>query len=160
MHAGDLHPVKPDVARIAPAVAGSASEKGSAAGVGVRAHHEAVQIILSGAAPTTEPTIGSPSISDLCPASHEGWPHSVTCYPGPAHARSSGTIDAGDGTRGLMRAACGGLLGRGSKRRMGPAVVLGQDLTEVAGPVRHGALADLATGDRQLGNGHRKAAGR
>ena len=32
---------------------------------------------------------------------------------------------------------------------MGPAVVPGQDLTEAAGPVRHGALADLATGDRQ-----------
>jgi sugar lactone lactonase YvrE len=31
---------------------------------------------------------------------------------------------------------------------MGPAVVLGQDLTEVAGPVRDGALADLAAGDR------------
>jgi hypothetical protein len=31
---------------------------------------------------------------------------------------------------------------------MGPAVVLGQDLAEAAGPVRHGALADLATGDR------------
>ena len=43
---------------------------------------------------------------------------------------------------------------------MGPAVVLGQDLTEAAGPVRHGALADLAAGDRQLRNGHREAAGR
>ena len=43
---------------------------------------------------------------------------------------------------------------------MGPAVVLGQDLTEVAGPVRDGALADLAAGDRQLGNGHREVAGR
>ena len=42
---------------------------------------------------------------------------------------------------------------------MGPAVVLGQDLTEAAGPVRHGAAADLATSDRQLGNGHREAAG-
>ena len=41
---------------------------------------------------------------------------------------------------------------------MGPAVVLGQDLTEAARPVRHGAVADLATGDRQLGNGHREAA--
>ncbi len=39
---------------------------------------------------------------------------------------------------------------------MGPAVVLGQDLTEAAGPVRHGAVADLATGDRQLGNDHRE----
>ena len=42
---------------------------------------------------------------------------------------------------------------------MGPAVVLGQGLTEAARPVRHGALADLATGDRQLANGHREAAG-
>ena len=40
---------------------------------------------------------------------------------------------------------------------MRPAVVLGQDLTEAAGPVRHRAVADLATGDRQLGNGHREA---
>ena len=45
-----------------------------------------------------------------------------------------------------MRAACGGLPGRDAERfGMGPAVVLGQDLTEAAGPVRHGALADLAT---------------
>ena len=42
---------------------------------------------------------------------------------------------------------------------MGPAVVLGQDLAEAAGPVGHGALADLATGDRQLGNGDREAVG-
>ncbi len=81
--------------------------------------------------------------------------------PAGIYARSSGTIDAGDGTHGVMRAACGGLLGRDAERfGMGPAVVSGQDLTEAAGPVRHGALADLATGDRQLGNGHREAAGR
>ena len=43
---------------------------------------------------------------------------------------------------------------------MGPAVVLGQDLGEGAGPVGDGALADLAAGDGQLGNGHREAAGR
>ena len=43
---------------------------------------------------------------------------------------------------------------------MGPAVVLGQDLGEVAGPVGDGAVADLAAGDRQLGNGHRETAGR
>src|ERR1039457_574240 len=43
---------------------------------------------------------------------------------------------------------------------MGPAVVLGQDLSEVAGPVRDGAMADLAAGDRKLGNGHREAAGK
>ncbi len=57
--------------------------------------------------------------------------------------------------------ACGGLLRRDAEHfGMGPAVVLGQDLTEAAGPVRHGAVADLATGDRQLGNDHREAAGR
>ena len=68
----------------------------------------------------------------------------------PARARSSGAIDASDGTRGVKRAACGGLLGRDAERfGMGPAVVLGQDLTEAAGPVRHGTLADLAAGDRQ-----------
>jgi hypothetical protein len=43
---------------------------------------------------------------------------------------------------------------------MGPAVMLGQDPTEAAGPVRDGAVADLATGDRQPGNSHREAAGR
>jgi hypothetical protein len=43
---------------------------------------------------------------------------------------------------------------------MGPTIVLGQDLTEVAGPVRDGAVTDLAAGDRKLGNGHREAAGR
>ena len=58
-------------------------------------------------------------------------------------------------------AACGGLLRRDAKHfGMGPAVVLGQDLTEAAGPARHGAAADLAKGDRQLGNSHREAAGR
>ena len=43
---------------------------------------------------------------------------------------------------------------------MGPAVVVGQDLTEAAGPVRNGAVANLAAGDRQLGDGHRETAGR
>jgi hypothetical protein len=71
-----------------------------------------------------------------------------------------GAIDASDGTRGNA-AACGGLLQRDAEHfGMRRAVMLGQDLTEAAGPVRHGALADLATGDRQLGNGHREAAGR
>jgi len=41
---------------------------------------------------------------------------------------------------------------------MGLAVVLGQDLAEVAGPGRDGAAADLAAGERKVGNGHRKAA--
>ena len=44
--------------------------------------------------------------------------------------------------------------------RMGSPVMLGQDLTEVAGPVRDSAVTDVAAGDRQLGNGHREAAGR
>ena len=43
---------------------------------------------------------------------------------------------------------------------MGPAVVLGQDLGDGAGPVSDGAVADLAAGDWKLGNGHREAAGR
>jgi len=43
---------------------------------------------------------------------------------------------------------------------MGPAVMLGQDLTEVARAVGDGTVADLAAGDRKLGNGHREAAGR
>jgi hypothetical protein len=50
-------------------------------------------------------------------------------------------------------------MGRDAERfGMGLPVVFGQDLAEAAGPVRHGAVADLATGDRQVGNGHRKAA--
>ena len=41
-----------------------------------------------------------------------------------------------------------GRYGRGAERfRMGSTVVLGQDLAEVARPVRHGAVADLAAGD-------------
>jgi hypothetical protein len=31
-----------------------------------------------------------------------------------------------------------------------PAVVLGQDLAEIAGPVGDGAVADLAAGDRKV----------
>jgi len=42
---------------------------------------------------------------------------------------------------------------------MGPAVVLGQDFAKGAGPIGDGAVADLATGDRQMGDGHREAAG-
>ena len=39
------------------------------------------------------------------------------------------------------------------------AVMLGQDLAGPAGLVRHCAVADLAAHDRQLGDGHREAAG-
>jgi len=38
----------------------------------------------------------------------------------------------------------------------GPAVVLGQDLTEAAGPVRDGAVTDLATGDWVTVTGKRR----
>ena len=53
------------------------------------------------------------------------------------------------------------LAGRDVKRfGMGPAVMLGQRLAENTGPVGHGALADLAAGDRKLGDGDRETAGR
>ena len=42
---------------------------------------------------------------------------------------------------------------------VGPAVVLGQRFAESAGRVGHGALADLAAGDRKLGDGDRETAG-
>jgi len=54
-----------------------------------------------------------------------------------------------------------GATGREAERfGMGAAVVLGPDLTETAWPVRDGAVADLATGYRQLGNGHWEAVAR
>jgi hypothetical protein len=43
---------------------------------------------------------------------------------------------------------------------MGSAVMLGQDPSQLAGPVGDGAVADLAAGDRQLRNGHREAEAR
>jgi hypothetical protein len=69
-------------------------------------------------------------------------------------------IDAGDGTWGECEQPGGYWEGDAERFGMSPAVVLGQDFTEAAGPVRHGAVADHATGDRQLGNDHREAAGR
>jgi hypothetical protein len=42
---------------------------------------------------------------------------------------------------------------------MGPAVVLGQDVTEAARPVGNALLADLAACHRKMGHGHREAAG-
>jgi hypothetical protein len=42
---------------------------------------------------------------------------------------------------------------------VGPAVVPGEDVADRAWPVGHGVIADLAAGNRQLGDGHRKAAG-
>jgi hypothetical protein len=43
---------------------------------------------------------------------------------------------------------------------MGPAVMLRQDLADVAGPVCESAVANLAAGDRQMGNDHRYCATR
>ena len=72
-----------------------------------------------------------------------------------------GPTDVGDGNAGLVRDLRGRLPGCEVERfGMGPAVVPGQDLTEVAGPVGDGAVADPAAGDRKLGNGHKEAAGR
>jgi hypothetical protein len=50
-------------------------------------------------------------------------------------------------------------LGEAERFGVGPAVVLGQDLAHRAGPVGHSAVADLAAGNRQMGDSHRKAAG-
>ena len=67
----------------------------------------------------------------------------------PGTCKASGAISAGgrylrDNAGSLRR-----LLGREAERfGTGPAVVLGQDLTEVAWPVGHRAVADLAAGDR------------
>jgi hypothetical protein len=52
------------------------------------------------------------------------------------------------------------LPGRNSERfGMDPAVVLGQHLADVTGPVSDGAVADLAAGDRKMGDGHGEPAG-
>src|ERR1022692_959265 len=95
-------------------------------------------------------------------------------HAGEAAAESYGDIEAArdahqdwlrriQETRQLFmarREGPGRLPGSGAERfGMGPTVVLGQNLTEVAGAVRDGAMANLATGDRKTGNGHRKAAG-
>jgi len=81
----------------------------------------------------------------------------------PAAKSSEGRPKSATVTAGVVRGLRDRLPGCEVERfGMGPAVVLGQDLSEVAGPVRDGAVADLAAGDldRKLGNGHREAAGR
>jgi hypothetical protein len=58
------------------------------------------------------------------------------------------------------RTTRGRLPGRDTERfGVSPAVVLGQDRAEAAGPVGNGAVADLAARDRKPGSGHREAAG-
>ena len=106
----------------------------------------------------------------------------LRCDPGPRPGRQH-SADAAPGSIAVCRKTCSGcthgwdvwtsaaapqlggvfdrLPGCGIKRSgMGPAVVLGQDLGDGAGLVGDGAVADLAAGDRQLGNGHGEAAGR
>ena len=48
--------------------------------------------------------------------------------------------------------------GKAERFGMGPPVVPGQCLAEGAGPVGHGPLADLAAGERKLGDGDRETA--
>ena|SRR5438105_3475036 len=52
-------------------------------------------------------------------------------------------------------------LDRGKAERfgMGPTVVLGQDLADLAWPVCDGAVTDPAAGNRQVGDSHREATG-
>ena len=79
----------------------------------------------------------------------------VVCpVPFPVLSRSKIGFSSAEGLRGRLPGT------EAERFGMGPAVVPGQDLTEVAGPVGDGAVADLAVGDRKLGNGHREAAGR
>ena len=75
---------------------------------------------------------------------------SPLAFSSPARGRVvRGPTEAGDGTRGGSAGLRDQLPGCEVERfGMGPAVVLCQDLTEVAGPVRDGAVADLAAGDR------------
>ena len=94
---------------------------------------------------------------------YEGWPHSVTAGALPPGSSKvvRGQSGAGDGTCGVTR-QLRRLLGRDAERfGIGPAVVPGHDLTEAAGPVRHGALADLAavTGSRVTVTGKRREGG-
>ena len=66
-------------------------------------------------------------------------------------------VTAPAGAVGGLRILLGG---KAESFGVGPAVVLGQRLAEGAGPAGHGALADLAAGDRKLGDGDRETAGR
>ena len=75
-------------------------------------------------------------------------------HRGPARRRRPDTLSRC--ARGAARR-----LERGEAERlgMGPAVVLGQNLADLAWLVGDGAIADLAAGDRQMGDGHREAGG-
>jgi hypothetical protein len=78
-------------------------------------------------------------------------------FPNPARSVSSATREILSAQRGFR----GRLPGCDLERlTMGPAVMPGQDLSEGTGPVRDGAVADLAAGDREMGNGHRGSDGK
>ena len=49
--------------------------------------------------------------------------------------------------------------GKAERIKVGSEVVPGQRLAERTGPVGHGALADLAAGDRKMGDADGKTAG-
>jgi hypothetical protein len=99
--------------------------------------------------------------ADLRAGPHHG--SATLCHrwrpPGSPAARSS-LADRGPRLHECIGGSPGSLRGRDAERfGVSPAVVLGQHLTEVAGPVGDGAVADLTARDRELGNGHGKAAG-
>jgi hypothetical protein len=78
-------------------------------------------------------------------------------YTGPALRQS---CQDGRGPRRSRGRYGAPLSGRKAQRfGMGPAVVLGQNLADLAGPVCDSAVADLAARNRKLGDGHRKATG-
>jgi hypothetical protein len=99
----------------------------------------------------SEPPISKASLR----GPYQGVGHAPSPFP-DLRAQTSVTITAG--SAGGLRARLPGFEVECSG--MGPAVVLGQDLGEAAGPVRDGPVADLAAGDRKPCDGHREAAGR
>ncbi len=79
----------------------------------------------------------------------------------PGSRSATSALRAGGRQRwNSSRAGLTSVLGGDAERfGMGPAVMLGQDLADVAGPVGEGTVADLAAGDRQMGDGHREQRG-
>jgi hypothetical protein len=76
---------------------------------------------------------------------------------GPAQVRA-GLADVCGGI--ASRVGAGSVRGWGCRvLGVGPAVMLGQHLADVAGPVGEGTVAELAADDRQVSDGHREAAG-
>jgi hypothetical protein len=81
------------------------------------------------------------------------------CYPARLVRGVQGAIGADD-TSGVMQAVeATGKVRRALRNGSGGSARSGSH-SGCRAPVRDGAVADLATGDRQLGNDHREAAGR